>query len=283
MNGIFLIDKEVGMTSYDVIRKLKKKFHVKKIGHAGTLDPFATGLLVILLGHATKLSSYFLTSEKSYKTTIEFGKKTTSYDHTGVVIESNDEVITLDDIKRVLPKMTHYQQEPPMVSALKVNGKKLYELARQGIEIEREKRDVHIFKQDIMSYKFPYLDLLLSVSKGTYIRSYAMDLAAHLNTVAMLKSLRRVQSGSFHVQNAKVLEDISIEDLIPIEEILDAYPKIQVSDYIADKVKHGILLDQRQYHMQEPFRVYNQSNQMIAFYEPIGQNQYKIVFYNGES
>ena len=95
--------------------------------------------------------------------------------------------------------------------------------------------------------------------------------------------LFRSQSGSFHVQNAKVLEDISIEDLIPIEEILDAYPKIQVSDYIADKVKHGILLDQRQYHMQEPFRVYNQSNQMIAFYEPIGQDQYKIVFYNGES
>ena len=283
MNGIFLIDKEVGMTSYDVIRKLKKKFHVKKIGHAGTLDPFATGLLVILLGHATKLSSYFLTNDKTYETTIEFGKKTTSYDHTGVVIESNDKVVTLEEIRRVLPRMTHYQQEPPMVSALKVNGKKLYELARQGIEIEREKRDVHTHKQDIISYEFPYLKMLLSVSKGTYIRSYAMDLATHLNTVAMLKSLRRIQSGAFHVQNAKVLDDISIEDLIPIEEILDAYPKIQVSDYIADKVKHGILLDHRQYHKQEPFRVYNQSNQMIAFYEPKGQDQYKIVFYNEES
>ena len=283
MNGIFLIDKEAGMTSYDVIRKLKKKFHVKKIGHAGTLDPFATGLLVILLGHATKLSSYFLTNDKTYETTIEFGKKTTSYDYTGVVIESNDKVITLEDIRGVLPRMTHYQQEPPMVSALKVNGKKLYELARQGIEIEREKRDVHTHKQDIISYEFPYLKMLLSVSKGTYIRSYAMDLATHLNTVAMLKSLRRIQSGAFHVQNAKVLDDISIEDLIPIEEILDAYPKIQVSDYIADKVKHGILLDHRQYHKQEPFRVYNQSNQMIAFYEPKGQDQYKIVFYNEES
>ncbi len=283
MNGIFLIDKEAGMTSYDVIRKLKKKFHVKKIGHAGTLDPFATGLLVILLGHATKLSSYFLTNDKTYETTIEFGKKTTSYDHTGVVIESNDKVVTLEEIRRVLPRMTHYQQEPPMVSALKVNGKKLYELARQGIEIEREKRDVHTHKQDIISYEFPYLKMLLSVSKGTYIRSYAMDLAAHLNTVAMLKFLRRIQSGPFHVQNAKVLKDISIEDLIPIEEILDAYPKIQVSDYIADKVKHGILLDHRQYHKQEPFRVYNQSNQMIAFYEPKGQDQYKIVFYNEES
>lgn len=283
MNGIFLIDKEVGMTSYDVIRKLKKKFNVKKIGHAGTLDPFATGLLVILMGHATKLSSYFLTSDKSYETTIEFGKKTNTYDHTGDVIESNDKVITLEDIQRVLPKMTHYQQEPPMVSARKVNGKKLYELARQGIEIERDKRDVYIHKQDIISYEFPYLNIALSVSKGTYIRSYAMDVAAQLNTVAMLKTLRRIKSGAFHLQNAKVLDDISIEDLIPIEELLEAYPKIVVSDYIADKVKHGMLLDQRQYHKQEPFRVYNQSNQMIAFYEPIGQNQFKIVFYNEES
>ncbi len=282
MNGIILIDKEAGMTSYDVIRKLKKKFPVKKIGHAGTLDPFATGLLVILLGHATKISSYFLTNDKTYETTIEFGKKTTTYDYTGDTVQINDQHVNFDDILNALPKMSHYKQEPPMVSARKVNGKKLYELAREGIEIKREKKDFTIDHQDIISYEYPYLHMILKVSKGTYIRSYAMDLASHLNTVAMLKSLRRLQSGPFLVEHAKVLDDITLNDLIPLEVLLESYPKIQVSDFIAEKIKHGMILDQRQYHIQEPFRVYDQSNHMIAFYEPKGHDQFKIVFYNEE-
>ena len=282
MNGIFLIDKEAGMTSYDVIRKLKKKFPVKKIGHAGTLDPFATGLLVILLGHATKLSSYFLTNDKTYETRIEFGKKTTTYDYTGDIVQIDHQHIKFDDILNTLPKMSHYKQEPPMVSARKVNGKKLYELAREGIEIKRDKRDVTIDHQDIISYEYPHLHMILKVSKGTYIRSYAMDLASHLNTIAMLKSLRRSQSGPFHVDHAKVLDDLTLNDLIPLEVLLESYPKIQVSDFIAEKIKHGMILDQRQYHIQEPFRVYDQSNQMIAFYEPKGHDQFKIVFYNEE-
>lgn len=282
MNGIFLIDKEAGMTSYDVIRKLKKKLHIKKIGHAGTLDPFATGLLVILVGHATKLSSYFLTNDKTYETTIEFGKKTTTYDYTGDIVQIDDQHIKFDDIQHTLPKMSHYKQEPPMVSARKVNGKKLYEFAREGIEIKRDKREVTIDHQDIISYEYPYLHMILKVSKGTYIRSYAMDLASHLNTVAMVKTLRRLQSGPFLVEHAKVLDDITLNDLIPIEVLLASYPKIQVSDFIAEKIKHGMMLDQRQHHIQEPFRVYDQSNQMIAFYEPKGHDQFKIVFYNEE-
>jgi tRNA pseudouridine55 synthase len=124
--------------------------------------------------------------------------------------------------------------------------------------------------------------MILKVSKGTYIRSYAMDLASHLNTVAMLKSLRRLQSGPFLVEHAKVLDDITLNDLIPLEVLLESYPKIQVSDFIAEKIKHGMILDQRQYHIQEPFRVYDQSNHMIAFYEPKGHDQFKIVFYNEE-
>lgn len=280
MNGIFLIDKPEGMTSFDVIRLLKKKFNITKIGHAGTLDPFATGLMIILVGHATKLSSHFLLNDKVYETTISFGQHTSTYDLTGEIINKHHQLITKDMILGALPSFNDYLQEPPMVSAIKVKGQKLYELARKGKEVEREKRSVQLYKQEIIDFEYPHLNILLHVSKGTYIRSYAVDLAKHLKTYAHVTQLRRVQSGRFYIESAKTLENITIEDLITIETLLENYPKIVVTPYIEARIKNGLILDHRQFDQPNSFRVFNERQQLIAFYEPITPNEYKIVFYN---
>lgn len=280
MNGIFLVDKPEGMTSFDVIRLLKKKFNLTKIGHAGTLDPFATGLMIILVGHATKLSNHFLLNNKTYETTLRFGQHTSTYDFTGDVIKTNSQMITKDMIVKALPSFDDYLQEPPMVSAIKVKGQKLYELARKGKEVEREKRPVHMYKQTIVDFEYPHLKMLLNVSKGTYIRSYAVDLARQLGTYAHITQLRRVQSGQFHIESAKTIENIEIEDLISIETLLETYPKIVVNPYIESRIKNGLILDHRQFDQPQSFRVFNQNQQLIAFYEPINTHEYKIVFYN---
>lgn len=275
MDGIFLIDKPENISSFDVIRVLKKKLNIDKIGHAGTLDPFASGLLVILVGKATKLSDILIQEDKLYETTFNFGIHTNTYDKTGTILHQNDVIPKLEDIKQTLHQMTSYEQEPPMFSAIKVNGKKLYELARQDITIEREKRHVDIYQCDITSYKYPDLSMSVHVSKGTYIRSIAVDLATALKTFAHVKTLRRIKSGIFSVENSKTLDALTPNDMIPIEILLSSYPKIVVSDYIVSKIKDGLTLDQRQYNENHMFVVCNQKGDMVALYKPFEDGQYK--------
>jgi tRNA pseudouridine55 synthase len=275
MDGIFLIDKQEDISSFDVIRMLKKKFHIDKIGHAGTLDPFASGLLVILVGKATKLSDVLIQEDKLYETTFSFGTHTNTYDITGTILEKNDVIPNINDIKDALNHMNSYDQEPPMFSAIKVNGKKLYELARQDITIEREKRHVDIYSYYINSYIYPRISLTLHVSKGTYIRSIAVDLARALNTYAHVNSLRRLKSGIFSIENAHTLDDVTLDDIIPLESLLQTYPKIVVSDYIVSKIKDGLTLDQRQYDQPNMFIVCNQKGDMVALYKPFENGQYK--------
>jgi tRNA pseudouridine55 synthase len=275
MDGIFLIDKPENISSFDVIRILKKKLNIDKIGHAGTLDPFASGLLVILVGKATKLSDILIQEDKIYETTFSFGIHTNTYDKTGTILHQNDVIPEIEDIKEALHQMSSYEQEPPMFSALKVNGKKLYELARQDITIEREKRHVDIYSCDITSYIYPDISMSLQVSKGTYIRSIAVDLARSLNTFAHVKTLRRLKSGIFSIENSKNLDTLTPNNLIPLETLLSTYPKIVVSDYIVSKIKDGLTLDQRQYNEHHMFVVCNQKGDMVALYKPFEDGQYK--------
>jgi tRNA pseudouridine55 synthase len=277
MDGILLIDKPRDMTSFDVIRRLKKQLNIKKIGHAGTLDPFANGLLVILLGKATRLSDLLLNEDKTYLTTITFGTHTNTYDITGEVILENQKTVSYKDIIDVLDSMKTYEQEPPMFSALKVNGKKLYELARQDIMVEREKRWVHIFDYHVHNFSYPELLVTLHVSKGTYIRSIAVDLAKRLETFAHVSNLRRIQSGTLSIENAHKLDSVTQDDIIPLHTILNMYPKIVVTDFIASKVKQGLTMDERQYQKQEMFVVCNKEGDIIALYKPIGETLYKPV------
>lgn len=205
---IVLIDKPVGWTSFDVCKKLRNIVKMKKVGHAGTLDPFATGLLLVGIGKGTKKMSEFSESSKSYSALIQFGIETDSYDITGSVIHKMDNFeLDFKQIEEMVKKFSgEIEQIPPMFSAKKVNGKALYKYARKGIEIERKAVKVKILKSIIDSWKTPFLEMHLHVSKGTYIRSYAYDLGQALNVPAVLKELQRTKIDNFLLEDSFTID-----------------------------------------------------------------------------
>ncbi len=278
MDGFLLIDKPIGMTSHDVVFKVKKKFKLKKVGHTGTLDPFASGLLILCLGKATKLADLFSNLDKSYEGTINFNKHYDTYDTTGHIVEEKEFVLDEKDIYDTAKSMVKaYDQLPPMYSAIKIDGKKLYDLARQGIDIERPKRHVEIFKFDILNFKDNKSDFITHVSKGTYIRSLAVDFADKLNTFAALSRLRRLSVGSYHVNSAKTLEDVTIEDVMTLDSFFSSYKTLELSEYLIHLVKNGVYLDQRQTTTDEPFVVVDKLQNKIAYYEPTENGKYKPI------
>lgn len=196
--GILLVDKPKGKTSFDLVRMLRKRLGVKKIGHAGTLDPFATGVMVMLVGRDyTRLSNQFLLCDKEYAAQINLGISTDTYDCEGQILSRSEAIPTLMEIEKALAAFQgEIDQIPPMYSAKKVEGKKLYELARKGIEIERAavKVTLHI---ELIAYAYPYIDIKVACSKGTYIRSLAHDIGVKLGCGAHLSALKRTRSGTF--------------------------------------------------------------------------------------
>jgi tRNA pseudouridine55 synthase len=209
MEGILIIDKPKGMTSFRLVSFLRKRTGVKKIGHAGTLDPLATGLMILLVGrNFTRLSDSFLGAKKEYETTIKLGSSTTTYDAEGEIVDQSDHVPTLSQIEAVIETFQGLQNQiPPMFSAKKVDGKKLYELARKGKEIEREPQQVEMHLT-LVDYSYPYLKVHVRCSKGTYIRTLGHDLGAKLGCFAHLSDLRRTRSGTFSLEQAFSLEEL---------------------------------------------------------------------------
>lgn len=277
MNGFLLVNKPVGMTSHDVVYYLKRKFNLKKIGHTGTLDPFASGLLILCIGKATKLADLFQNKDKTYEGTIVFNHHYDTYDHTGKILESKNIVIDKDALKEQVHQMIGtYDQLPPMYAAIKVNGKKLYELARQGLTIKRDTRKVTLYDFKMLSeLKNNAFDFFIKVSKGTYIRSVAVDLAEKLDTFGALSRLSRTSIGEYSLKDAHDLEKIEIHDLITLETYFSDYPKLVLNAYMIKLVKNGIYLDERQTTMDCDFVVYDQDDQMIAFYQRTQTNTYK--------
>lgn len=201
-SGILLVDKPKGKTSFSLVAMLRRIYGVKKIGHAGTLDPFATGVMVLLVGkNYTKLSDQFLGQDKEYEALLHLGTVTDTYDCEGQVVRTSDKVPTLQEIASVVEKFQgEILQVPPMFSAKKVGGKKLYELARKGISIEREAKKVSVQIQ-ILHYEYPDLSIRVACSKGTYIRSLAYEMGEDLACGAHLTELKRTRSGSFHLKD----------------------------------------------------------------------------------
>lgn len=198
VEGILLIDKAKGRTSFSLVGTLRKKLGVKKIGHAGTLDPFATGVMVMLIGrNYTRLSDQFLCNDKEYVAELFFGITTDTFDCEGAIIEQSTKVPTLEEVQEALK---HFQGEieqiPPMYSAKKIQGKKLYDLARKGIEVERQPVKITV-QTHFIRYEYPVLELRIACSKGTYIRSIAYDLGKRLGCGAHLTNLKRTRSGLF--------------------------------------------------------------------------------------
>ena len=210
LDGAILIDKPAGPTSHDVVDIIRRKFGIKKVGHCGTLDPNATGLLIIVLGRGTKLSEKLMSSDKVYEGAIKFGETTDSYDADGKMIESKPvPPLTLEQLNEAAAAFVGDQmQVPPMVSAIKKDGVPLYKLARKGIEVEREPRLIHIFNFRFSDYHEPVGQFRIACTKGTYIRSIAHELGQKIGCGAYLAALRRTASGKFDVANAMPLGDV---------------------------------------------------------------------------
>src|SRR5574344_66818 len=214
MDGILIIDKPKDYTSRDVVNVVGKKFHTKKIGHTGTLDPLATGVLVVCLNKGTKLVELLSSLDKEYIATFEFGTLTDTLDNTGNILKDENVKIEKEDLEKVLAKMIgKYNQVVPIYSAIKVNGKKLYEYARNNEEVELPVHNVDIYDLELLDFydqNFkPYAKIRCHVSKGTYIRSLGNDIANYLNTNAIMTDLRRGKQGKFLIENAMKLDEIN--------------------------------------------------------------------------
>src|SRR6185503_16521038 len=223
MDGILLIDKPSGITSHKVVEIIRKKLGVKKVGHAGTLDPLATGLLVIMLGKATKLSNQLVSQSKTYEVEMKLFLETNTGDITGKIIKSEKErIFTENQIQTVFNFFNDYEywQKPPIYSAIKIGGRKLYQYARQGISIEVPPRLVKIEKLKLLSYspQEAKINFVVKCSKGTYIRSLVKDIAEKLKTITTVNQLRRISSGKFHVNQAIKLEEMNEENIIFLEK-----------------------------------------------------------------
>lgn len=210
-NGIVVINKPKGMTSHDVVVQVRRKFGMKRVGHAGTLDPLATGVLVILLGKSTRLFPRFEAFDKAYRTTLILGTKTTTADVMGKVLETLPyDHLTRAKVEEVLETfLGPGQQVPPMVSAIKFKGRRLYELARKGIEVERQPRPIVIHKLSILEFNLPRVSIYLECSKGTYVRKLAEDIGEKLGNAACICEIERTKVGPFSIAEAVALEDLN--------------------------------------------------------------------------
>jgi tRNA pseudouridine55 synthase len=211
LDGALLIDKPAGPTSHDIVAKVRRHFQIEKVGHAGTLDPGATGLLILLLGKGTKLSEKLMGSDKVYEGTAKFGETTDSYDADGEVVSSLPvPPLTLEDLNGYAEQFIGDQmQVPPMVSAIKKDGVPLYKLARKGVEVERKPKLIHIYKFRFSEYSEPAGKFRVACTKGTYVRSLIHDLGQKVGCGAHLSQLRRVASGQFDVKDAITLDQVT--------------------------------------------------------------------------
>lgn len=241
-SGIFLINKEIGRTSRDVVNELMKKFDVKKVGHAGTLDPFADGLLLISFNHATKITPFLENLNKTYLAKLKLGQETSTGDLTGEVttVSNIPEIINATYIKDVLKTFLGKQKQiPPMFSALKKDGKPLYKYARQGLNVERKPREIEIFSILFLSYENNVLSFLTTVSKGTYLRTLGEDIAKAMHTVGHLIHLTRLKVGDFSLENAFHAREVSEEQLLSIKEALFFIPQVQITEEQKKRVLNG--------------------------------------------
>ncbi len=249
MNGIFNIYKEEGFTSHDVVALVRKIVGTKKVGHTGTLDPDAEGVLPVCVGQATKLSDYIMNGKKSYRTILKLGVTTTTEDASGEILEQKPVLVSEEEIRQAAASLVgELMQVPPMYSAVKVNGKKLYELAREGKEVERKARKVEIYDIRILQF-LPQdrLEMDIFCSKGTYIRSLCRQIGEILGCGGHMEKLLRTASGQFRLETAVKLDELRAlaeqgrlsEALLPMEEALAEYPKAVVSEKMTRLLHNG--------------------------------------------
>lgn len=263
MDGLIIINKPKDYTSHDIVNIVRKKLNIKKVGHTGTLDPNATGVLPILIGVGTKISKYLIEHKKTYVATIKLGKKTDTGDLEGKVIEEDKEFdkINVQKIESVLNSFLGKQKQiPPMYSAIKINGKKLYEYAREEKEIERQARDIEIYNIILKKYNNEdEITFEVECSKGTYIRTLCEDIAEKLGTVGYMKELQRTKVDNFKIEESIKIEELDNIDIknkiVPIEKIFEKVSKIDLNARKLELFLNGVMLT---YNLKDGvYRIYN--------------------------
>ena len=273
MNGILNVFKPTGMTSFDVVRIIKKIAHVKKVGHAGTLDPEASGVLPVCIGKATKAIDYIMGDFKIYEAELKLGVTTDTYDREGKILSESEVNASTEEIIQCINSFKgEIKQVPPMYSALKVNGKKLYELARAGIEIEREARSIVIYDIEITEIEIPYVKFVVKCSKGTYIRSLCYDIGELLKCGGMMWNLQRTATGQFHIEDAINIQDLNEENInghiMPIESIFQNNTKITIEDRFVKFLLNGVVVKDKalacKFECESIYSIYNNDNDFIG-------------------
>lgn len=291
LNGILLLDKPLMLSSNHAIQKIKKQFNIRKVGHTGTLDPLATGLLPICMGQATRISRFLINSDKTYRALIMLGTRTSTGDKEGEIIEtcSSDVSTNTAYIDKVLKSFIGEQKQiPPMYSALKHNGERLYKLAQKGLNVSRKARSINIYSIDLISINDDYLEVIIECSKGTYIRTLAEDIAKKLGTVGHIDQLRRLNIKCFHDQSMfsfnQIMKAKSINQfLLPIDIPLKHLAKKDFSESESSMFINGLSIqtNQRSNNESDYIRIYNDESVFLGL--GLYSNGYikpKIVFSN---
>lgn len=282
MNGILVVNKEYGCTSRDVVNEITKIFNTKKIGHTGTLDPIATGVLVICIGKATKLVEILTSTQKEYIAEVTLGIDTDTLDNTGEILKEENVKIEKQQITNCLNSMIgFYDQEVPIYSAVKINGKKLYEYARNNEQIELPKRNVEIkslelIDEPIYENNKTIFQIKCTVSKGTYIRSLIRDISRNLNTIGVMSKLNRTKQGNFLIENSYTLDDIKNNNynLLPIDTCLTNYENITVDEELESKIKNGSILPY--IYKTDKIVFKNKENKILGIYKTYEKDNTKI-------
>lgn len=278
MDGIVLINKEKNCTSRDVVNQVSKILKTKKIGHTGTLDPIATGVLVLCIGKATKLVELITSYDKEYEAEVILGIKTDTKDITGKILKEEKAIISKENIEKCLKQMIGtYNQTVPIYSAVKINGKKLYEYARNNEEIELPKRKVTIKELKLISdityeKEKTKFKIKCHVSKGTYIRSLIEDIATNLNTIGTMENLKRTKQGNFQITSANTIQDIENNKfkIYSIEEILEKFYKIEMTDDLYFKIKNGSIIKNNYNH---DIVAFTKNDKVIAIYKEYSKDK----------
>lgn len=288
INGVLLLDKPKGKSSNTALQITKRLFQAEKAGHTGVLDPLATGLLPVCFGEATKYAQYLLDSDKAYVADLKFGIETTTGDVEGEASSSTDVRISAEQFQDACSAFTRsYEQMPPMFSALKHNGKALYEYARQGINIERKRRTITIYQIDVLAFDEQTQTAQISVrcSKGTYIRTLAEDIARHIGSLAHLTDLRRTATAGFGIEQAysiETLESLDLEQkdglLLPCEALVAHLPAITLQNAQIVRLQYGQQVQSDAiYEIMSPLRVYDDAQQFMGLIEASSEGILKAL------
>jgi len=276
MNGLIVVNKQKGFTSRDVVNIIGKTLGTKKVGHTGTLDPIAEGVLVCVVGKCTKLCDILVSDEKEYIATMQFGILTDTLDNTGKVLKTCEKIITIEQVKQAFKNFNgEYEQVVPIYSAVKIDGKKLYEYARDNIDIELPKRKVNIKKLEIIDFKDNVLTFKTLVSKGTFIRSLIRDIGEYLGTYGTMTQLTRTKQGDFLIENSYTIDEIKNGNyrIVDLKEIFKDYPLIEVDSNMYEKVIHG---QEFANDFNKDFILYSYNNEIVAVYQISKKDNKKI-------